>query len=148
MREPSAVRSTVSNGPSVRDGDDKSAGDSANGERNRDSSQPLSRQGTDLPVPSTLLLAKGSGILLSRSLANRSGMGLSVGRACWEVLKVNQNLRILRSHSLCNGVFAETGQKLTLAGIMRASQRKRLRVRRTTRNRSLNVSPLREMRRR
>jgi hypothetical protein len=43
-REPSAVRSAVSKVPSVRD--DKSALDSAIGERKRDSPQPLSRQPT------------------------------------------------------------------------------------------------------
>ena len=44
VREPSAVRSAVSKVPSVRD--DKSALDSAIGERKQDSPQPLSRQPT------------------------------------------------------------------------------------------------------
>ena len=44
VREPSAVRSTVSKVPSVRD--DKSVLDSVNDERNRDSPKPLSRQPT------------------------------------------------------------------------------------------------------
>ena len=44
VREPSAVRSAASKVPSVRD--DKSTLDSAIGERNRDSPQPLSRQPT------------------------------------------------------------------------------------------------------
>jgi hypothetical protein len=44
VRDPSAVRSTVSKVPSVRD--DKSALDSTTGEQRRDSPQPLSRQPT------------------------------------------------------------------------------------------------------